>query len=253
MVDKKEFQQWFNDKADLYRDTRPHYPPALFEALAALCGEHSRAWDAACGNGQASLGLAEHFSQIIATDISRQQLANAFPHERVQYALQASEALAFPENTFDLVCVAQALHWFDYDKFWPEVKRVLKPGGLFAAWGYSWLKGDDAVFQLIEREVSAVVRPYWAPQNSLLWNQYRDVPFPFERLDIPAFELVLQWDLKALFGYIHSWSATRRCMEAQGEQFFWDAYEHVASLWGDTSTKRIVRMELFILAGRNEK
>ena len=73
-----------------------------------------------------------------ATDVSAAQIEHAIPHTRVRYSVQPAEATDFPDASFDAVTVAQALHWFDLDRFWPEVQRVLRPGGFFAAWGYAW-------------------------------------------------------------------------------------------------------------------
>ena len=138
-----EHHSLFSDKSDLYAKVRPHYPAALFTFLASLCGEQKSAWDAACGNGQAVVDLATHFAEVHATDVSEQQIANALPNPSVRYSVQAAEKTNFAENQFDLIGVAQALHWFDHDLFWNEVKRVLKPKGIFAAWGYAWFLAEE--------------------------------------------------------------------------------------------------------------
>jgi ubiquinone/menaquinone biosynthesis C-methylase UbiE len=128
--------------------------------LSACCQQHQAAWDCACGNGQAAIGLASYFDAVYATDISQQQIANAKKHPKVIYSVQPSEHTYFHDDQFDIVCIAQALHWFDLAQFWPEVKRVLKPGGLFAAWGYSWFSVEAQVDRCIQTEVLEYLRPY---------------------------------------------------------------------------------------------
>lgn len=35
--------------------------------------------------------------------------------------------------------IAQAAHWFNWEKFWPEVARVLRKDGTLAVWVRLWL------------------------------------------------------------------------------------------------------------------
>ena len=240
----------FDDWSDLYASARPRYPEALYVYLAGLCRTRQRAWDAACGGGQAAVDLAAFFAEVQATDISENQIANALSHPQVTYSVQPAEASGFPNHSFDLVCAAQALHWFDYDQFWPEVERVLKPGGIFAAWGYAWFTIRGDIDAIIEQDLLDIIRPYWREENKLLWNHYQDVPFPFERLDVPAFEMSAVWDLDELFAYLHTWSATRRAITVLGDGFFTAAYEAVKAVWGNQQQKRKILMDFCAIAGR---
>jgi len=135
-VNPSAFKDHFSGHAAAYADARPGYPEALFAWLAKLTTEHESAWDCGTGNGQAALGLARHYRQVIATDPSREQIANAFPGERIDYRVAPAEAPELGAHSVDLVSVAQALHWFDRPKFYAQVKRVLKPGGAIAVWCY---------------------------------------------------------------------------------------------------------------------
>jgi SAM-dependent methyltransferase len=152
----------------LYAKVRPHYPQKLFQYLASVCDEHKSAWDAVCGNGQAAVSFARYFKEVQASDISEQQIAHAIQNPKVTCSVQPVEATNFVQNKFDLVCVAQALHWFDLGLFWPEVKRVLKPGGIFAAWGYTWFSIENGIDEFIREKILRIIDSYWAPQVKLL-------------------------------------------------------------------------------------
>lgn len=242
----------FDDKAQLYASARPRYPAAVYQFLVDQSHAQERVWDAATGNGQAAIDLSHYYAEVFASDISFTQLQAATSQPQVAYVRQASEACACRADSFDAVCVAQALHWFDYAHFWPEVKRVLKPGGIFAAWGYTWLSISPEIDACLEQTLLRAIEPYWASENRLLWNHYRDVPFPFQKLNPPAIEFRMAWNITALFAYLHSWSATRRCMAAEGELFFETAYLQVARLWGEPQQVRQVNFDFCFLAGRND-
>jgi ubiquinone/menaquinone biosynthesis C-methylase UbiE len=230
---------------------RPHYPAALYSFLASLCDEQKNTWDVACGSGQAAVDLAKYFAEVHATDVSEQQITNAIPNPRVRYSVQPAEKTNFAEDQFDLVSVAQALHWFDYDLFWQEVKRALKPNGFFAAWGYAWFL-DEKINDVLQKDFFPAIEPYWAEQNQILWNGYRDVPFPFERVETPEFEMKMDWDLAQLFSYLQTWSSVRQYLQKDGdEEFLMRTYEALKSLWGDGKEKKSIKMDFTLLVGRN--
>lgn len=242
--------QYFSDKSDLYAQARPKYPAPLFRYLAEQSRETTRAWDCGTGSGQAAVALADYFRAVDATDVSREQIANATPHPRVTYAVQPAEATGFPDAAFDLITVAQALHWFDLDKFWPEVRRTLKPGGIFAAWAYGWPHISPAVDAVLQRELLDPIRPYWAEQNRLVWSGYRDIPFPFDELAVPRIEMTLQWNLAELLAYLGTWSATRCYVEANGAGVLDHLSANITVAWGDTDARKPVLMDFYLRAGR---
>ena len=233
-----------------YAAARPHYPADLFAFVAAHCRCHTRAWDCACGNGQAARGLAQHFAQVCATDLSAGQLAATAAHPAIHYSVQSAEAPAFAPGSFDLVCVAQALHWFDLACFWPAVQRVLRPGAIVAAWGYSWFTVTPAVDQVIDSVLRPRLQPYWAPQNQLLWDGYRAVAWPFAPIAAPSFAIAVTWTADQLWAYIGSWSAARQCSAAEGVSALAEARAALLAAWGDPHTPRRVTMPLAVRMGQ---
>src|SRR5205809_2027105 len=138
-----KFKDHFSGHAVEYAKFRPHYPDELFEYLAGLISpRHELAWDCATGNGQAALGLARHFDSVIATDASGQQIASAELNDRISYRVAPAEASGIDSASVDLTLVAQALHWFDIDRFFTEAKRVLKENGVLAISSYNVMQID---------------------------------------------------------------------------------------------------------------
>ncbi len=235
-----------------YAAARPRYPTALFAYLVDQCRAHRRAWDCACGTGQAALGLAQHFAQVCATDMSAGQLAAAARHPAIAYAVQSAEAPAFAPASFDAICVAQALHWFDLDAFWPAVQRLLRPGGVFAAWGYAWFTVTPEVDRVVAAQLLPRLAPYWAPQNRLLWDGYRAIDFPFAPLAAPDFAIAVRWTADQLWDYVASWSAARRCVEAEGTAALAPMRAALLAAWGAPPAPRRITMPLVVRIGRWE-
>lgn len=208
------------------------------------------AWDCACGNGQAAENLAQIFDRVIASDISEQQIENAKKIDNVEFTVCTAEQTDFPDDSFDLICVAQALHWFNFELFWSEIRRVLKPNGIFSAWGYTWPSISPELDSIFQKLILDVIEPYWAPQNRLLWNHYEEISFPFEEVESPNFTMEVNWNLNEFFDFIHTYSATRRCMEKQGTKFFETAFDTIAQYWGETEFKRVVSLDFVFYAGQ---
>ncbi len=139
------FKDHFSKQATDYAKFRPRYPQKLFDYLGRIAPNRRVAWDCGTGNGQAAVGLALVFDRVIATDASEKQIANAQSHEKVDYRVAPAEHSGIGSEAVDLIMVAQALHWFDLDRFYAEARRVLKPDGILAASAYNLLHIDPAV------------------------------------------------------------------------------------------------------------
>jgi SAM-dependent methyltransferase len=246
-----DFSDHFSSVAEAYAAARPTYPPALFDHLAGLAPSRTHAWDCAAGNGQATLALAERFARVTATDASVAQLAQAPRRPGITYRAGLAQESGLPDASVDLVTVAQALHWIDLPKFYEEVSRVLVTGGILAVWCYGLQQLDEtALDEQLARFYGSVVGPYWAPERRLVETGYRTVPFPFEELEAPAFEMVHEWRLSELLAYLRTWSATSAFVKARGFDPVTPLAEELERAWGPADRRRRVRWPLSLRIGR---
>jgi SAM-dependent methyltransferase len=202
--------QSFQDNARSYAESRPHYPRELFAYLAGLCSNRRAAWDCATGNGQAALALTQYFNHVEASDISPAQVGVASQAPNLMYSVQDSRCTDFPDHCFDLITVAQALHWFAEEDFFKEADRVLKPGGVLAAWGYAGMNISPPIDAMIHKELYPLLEDYWSEGNREVARRYSNLPFPYPQLPGPRFIMATVWGPEELLGYIGSWSAVHR-------------------------------------------
>lgn len=243
------FKDHFSGHAGIYASFRPGYPPALFDFVAALPRGRSLVWDCATGNGQAAGPLAARFSRVIATDASAEQLAHAEPHPNVEYRQAPAESSGLAGRSVDLVTVATAVHWFDFDRFYAEVERVLAPGGALAVWAYNLARISPAVDLLTDRLSHEIVRAWWPPERRFVDEGYRTIPFPFDEVAVPELWIEERWDLDRYLHYLGTWSALTRYVEANGRDPRDEVHDEMAAAWGDPDMERTIRWPLMIRAG----
>lgn len=244
------FQDYFSKQAKVYSQHRPGYPAALFEYLASLAPSQDLAWDCGTGNGQAALELAKLFRQVIATDASSEQIEHAFPHERVDYRVEKSEQTTIESGTVDLITVGTAVHWFDFEGFYREVRRVAKPNAILAVWTYELPKIEPRVDEWLENLLRVTLKDYWPDRFRYVDKRYRPLPFPFEEIQPPRFAMETRWDLNCLVGFVASWSGTRRFIDAVGHQPFETKIDELRQIWGNESLEKLLNWTLHFRVGR---
>jgi SAM-dependent methyltransferase len=248
------FRDHFSSIAPAYATFRPRYPAALFDFLAGLAPARTLAWDAACGNGQATVDLAERFEKVIGTDASAAQLAQAPAHPRIEWRVASAERSGIASGTVDLVTMAQALHWVDIAAFFREAQRVTTLQGVVAVWSYSGIRsGDESIDELVRQYSRETVGPCWPPQRRLVDEGYRSVEFPFTEIETPAFMMRERWTLGQLMGYIRTWSATSRYIELRNEDPTVEFAAQLAAAWGNPESAREVEWPLAVRMGRVER
>ena len=200
------FRDLFSDRSDLYSKYRPTYPDELFDFISAAAPDHRLAWDCATGSGQAATALTGRFDNVIATDASENQIAQARAHPGIEYRVATAYESGIASGSADAVTVAQAMHWLDAHRFYQEAKRVLADGGVLVIWGY----GDpvvepEPVNRILHEYNRGTIERFWQPERDILLDGYRRIPFPFQELEVPEFTLEARWNLDELSGLLRSW------------------------------------------------
>jgi hypothetical protein len=187
---------------------------------------------------------------VVGTDLSAEQLARAPQDPRIGWAACTAERTAIRSATIDAIAVAQALHWFANDAFYAEVKRVASGSDAsIVAWTYAAPTMTGDVGEVLRRFIFRDIRDYWPPERKYVDENYRTIPFPFERIQAPLFALENDWTLPQLVGYMNSMSATARFIKATGIDPVISVESELNALWTDEAPRRIV-WPVIVLAGR---
>jgi hypothetical protein len=209
-------QKNFSKQAKSYAAYRPEYPGSLYKFIFSHLKQSQTAWDAGTGSGQSAAILANHFTTVHASDISAEQLTHAIKKPNIIYAEAPSENSGYPSNSFDLVTAAQAIHWFDFDAFYEEVRRVARKHALIAVFGYGRLQSESGINPVIQKLYDLAFQAYFSSARRFVEEHYQTIPFPFEEIPAPAFSIETRWTMDQLKGYFDTWSAVQKFISEKG-------------------------------------
>ncbi|KAL8943482.1 MAG: hypothetical protein Q9216_001017 [Gyalolechia sp. 2 TL-2023] len=176
-----------------YATFRPSYPAVLYDTILGYHhGSKALCVDLGTGHGLVARALAPHFSKVLGTDPSPgmiEQARSLTPKKdfsNIEFQEASAEDLPFlQESSVDLIVAAQAAHWFDYPRLFPEIKRIVRKGGTLAFWAYK-----DHVFvdfpgatEILNRyaygDSTDLLGPYWSqPGRSIVQNKLRNIDPP---------------------------------------------------------------------------
>lgn len=244
------FNDNFSKQASIYAQYRPSYPHELYDYLSELTPTHELAWDCGTGNGQSAIHLADFYDSVYASDPSEAQITNAFAHDRVTYKVEKAEESTLKDQSVDLVAIAQAIHWFDYDKFYAEVKRVLKKGGIIATWAYGIPSINKELDVLIKHFHQKIVGPYWPIETRSIDQEYTTIPFPFREIEPPEFYIRKKFKMEDLLGHLLSWSATQRFIEQVGHNPIDQLRLEVEKIWGNPQLVKDAVWKIYLRVGK---
>jgi SAM-dependent methyltransferase len=230
----------FSIQASSYAKFRPVYPLALYEHLLKFIGSKNIAWDCGCGNGQVAGVLSGHFDLVIATDISPTQIQHAVQKPNVEYRVLPAEKTDIISGSLDLITVAQAIHWFNINEFYEEVRRVSKPRAILAIWCYDLpqinLNLNDVIGYLYE---DILGDQFWDPERKLVEEHYQTIPFPFEEISLPEFHIQTQWNFDQLIGFLNSWSAVQHYVRKNNINPVEELSQQLKTAWGNEKIQKV--------------
>ncbi|RYG51074.1 MAG: class I SAM-dependent methyltransferase [Chitinophagaceae bacterium] len=238
----------FSHSSDKYLQFRPVYPEDLYDFLLSKVRARERAWDCGTGNGQVAASLSPHFNEVYATDISENQIIHAIKKNNIFYSVEDSANASFPSDFFDLIVVAQAIHWFDFKAFYKQVAHVANPGAVFAAVGYGLLQVNKLADAVTRHFYEDVTGPYWDAERRYIDENYQTIPFPFEEFAAPEMKIETQWKLEHLIGFLRTWSAVRHYELSTGSDPLLFIQSELSNIWGKEEVKSVT-FPIFIRAG----
>lgn len=246
------FKDYFSKQAQDYARYRPRYPEALFKYLAEISPFQQAVWDCGTGNGQVALSLTAYFEQVYATDASASQISQAFQHEKIQYQVATAENIMLNDKSIDLVTVGQALHWFNLEQFYQQVRRVTKPQGVIAVWCYGLfeLAAEEVCLNELLQQYYVMVEPFWPAERELVNHKYQSIPFPFHEEAVPAFAMTANWNFDNLVGYLLTWSATQRFIEQYTSEAVAQLFNEMKAVWSNSKNTKLIEWPLYIRIGR---
>lgn len=218
---------------------RPTYPTELIELFVSLSPNLHSAWDVACGNGQLTYELAEYFEEVIGTDIAKEQIENARQKENITYKIESSSKSSLPHKSVDVITVAQAIHWFEFDAFYAEVNRVAKPNAIIALIGYELVSISPEINKCINSLYTQTLDGYWDDRRKYIDEQYLTIPFPYEELKIPQYLCRLEWKRDDLVGYLSTWSAVKNYKQATSVDPMIEFQDQLNSLWDEKTIMEV--------------
>ena len=232
---KQTIDNFSQDAAD-YAAYRPASPDGIFDFLYSHVKSFNTAWDCGTGNGQVAVKLAARFKTVYATDISEEQLGHAPQKDNIIYKKERAEQTSLEANSVDLITVAQAIHWFDFNTFYKEVGRVARPGAIVAAWTYSFLQLTPSIDRVLNHLYKDITRPYWDKEREYVDAKYATIPFPFKEIAAPEFGIIKDWTLAQLVGYLRTWSGVQHYIQQEQRDPVALVMKDLQKAWGDADT-----------------
>jgi ubiquinone/menaquinone biosynthesis C-methylase UbiE len=182
-----------------------HFSNMKFYSVATSSKQYYEEWlrqrcwgakvlDYCCGNGEAAIFAAKCGADSIGIDISPEGIDNARANaayegvaDKCKFEVMDAEALAFSDNTFDLVVEYGALHHLDFETALRELRRVIKPNGQIIC--IEALR-HNPLFQLYRR-FTPHLRTEWEVQHILTVHQIKCAARYFGSVDARFFHLAV--------------------------------------------------------------
>lgn len=195
--------------------------------------------------------MCKHFKQVVASDASENQIRNRFERRNIDYRVFPAEKTTLDDDSVDLVTVAQALHWFDFDRFYSEVRRVGKKSGVIAVWSYDMHKIQPEIDRISDRLNFGgnILGEFWSNEIRHVKEHYKTIPFQFKEIPAPDFKMETNWNLYQLMNYMETWSAVKKYQVEKKSDPLDLIRGELKNIWGDPQKQKPVVWKLSIKVG----
>lgn len=171
-------------EASTYDRTRPTPPSALLDLLTQLIHtpHPTLVVDLGSGTGLSTAIWGERVQQVIGVepnaDMRSQAIRKVENHPyaaHIEYREGVAHQTGLPDACADIVTCAQSFHWMEPTSTLAEIARILRPGGLFAAYDYDWppaLNWElEQVYQEIDKRLIELLRKRGLAENLKMWSK----------------------------------------------------------------------------------
>lgn len=227
----------FGGQVKEYEKGRRGYPKEVFQFLESLIKvKRPLILDVGCGTGISTRQLAKT-GPVIGVDPDPIMLRVARKHRNAgvkKYVMARADRLPFKDSTFDVLTAFSAFHWFDDKKSIAEIKRVLKPGGIFfiankpgiRSWGQGYRR---AIIKSIGRPIADFVTAQnWEPKNILKNNGFQNVR-------VKQWKNAERYSLPRAVQYVQSvsvWNSVPKYLRARAVNGLWDYFIKIQKKFG---------------------
>lgn len=181
-------------------------------------------------------------------DLSAPQIENAEQKPKINYQVSTAEKTPFENRSFNLITVAQALHWFNIDAFLTEMRRISKPDCVLSIWGYGKSLVNEDIDLLFNDFHLKKLEMYWDPERDHIEAEYEDLELPLQRVNHPQFNIEVFWTREQYINYIQTWSAVKHFKKANGFDPTLVLAKEFELLWPDDEVRKI-NFPIFIYQG----
>ena len=217
-----------SEHATQYATFRPTYPDSVMEIILSFMREHNcsgfnTAVDVACGSGQSTFLLSNHFQSILGVDISEAQISKANVkcneimqgRNQIKFAVDNAYNIPAGSSTVDLLTCAMGWHWLDPEQFYAEANRVLKTRGCLAVYGYgATVDGNERISNILERFKTTVLKEGCYNKRVVhVFNEYEACTLPFQTTMRKNFTLPQESTVDQFIGFLSSLSVYKTYCE----------------------------------------
>jgi ubiquinone/menaquinone biosynthesis C-methylase UbiE len=149
-----------------YNDLRPKPPAELIELLSSLAPVRppSLVIDLGAGTGISTIPWSRRADRVVGVEINPEMSRLAPRRGNVEYIDASADKTGLPDSSAEVITCAQSFHWMAPETTIPEIARLLRPNGIFAAYDYDWppvvdWEVDAAFLQVIEASGVDPARP----------------------------------------------------------------------------------------------